>query len=73
MIAGEAEECSPGTAIRYRKIHEGGVYDAFGWGGKKIIALKKAEHRVSDYFFVFFKTLFAEDLRENNRPAELWM
>ena len=42
-------------------------------GKKKIIALKKAEYRVSDYFFVFFKTLFAEDLKENNSPLELWM
>lgn len=72
MIAGEAEECGPGTAIRYRKTYEGGAYDAFGWE-KKIIALKKAEYRVSDYLFVFFKTLFAEELKENNSPAELWM
>lgn len=29
-IVDEVEECSLGTAIHYRKIHEGGIYDAFG-------------------------------------------
>ena len=42
MIAGEMEECSPGRAIRYAKMREGGIYDALGW--KKITAMEKAEY-----------------------------
>ena len=72
MMAGEAEECSPGTASVTGRLVRAGYMTHLD-GKKKIIALKKAEYRVSDYFFVFFKTLFAEDLKENNSPAELWM